>query len=67
MATFITTMFSNEPSLGVISSKTRLAANLLGRKAGDAVTLTDADGKDVAATVVRVEPLTEELKVWIKG
>ena len=59
--------WDNEPSLGVISSKTRLAANLLGRKAGDAVTLTDADGKDVAATVVRVEPLTEELKVWIKG
>ena len=59
--------WDNEPSLGVISSKTRLAANLLGRKAGDAVTLTDADGNDIAATVARVEPLTEELKVWIKG
>ena len=59
--------WDNEPSLNVISSKTKLAANLLGRKAGDAVELADADGNAVAATVVRVEPLTDELKAWIKG
>ena len=59
--------WDNEPSLNVISSKTKLAANLLGRKAGDAVELSDADGNAVAATVVRVEPLTDELKAWIKG
>ena len=59
--------WDNEPALNVISSKTKLAANLLGRKAGDAVELADADGNAIAATVVRVEPLTEELKAWIKG
>ena len=59
--------WDNEPSLNVISSKTKLAANLLGRKVGDAVELADADGNALAATVVRVEPLTDELKEWIKG
>ena len=59
--------WDNEPSLNVISSKTKIAANLLGRKAGDAVELADAEGKAIAATVVRVEPLSDELKTWIKG
>ena len=59
--------WDNEPSLNVISSKTKIAANLLGRKAGDAVELADAEGKAIAATVVRVETLSDELKTWIKG
>ena len=59
--------WDNEPSLGIISSGTRLAANLLGKKPGDAVELTDADGNAVAAKVERVEALTDELKAWIKG
>ena len=59
--------WDNEPQLGVISSKTKIAMNLLGRKAGDAVELADADGNAIAATVVRVDPLTEDLKVWVKG
>ena len=59
--------WDNEPSLGIISSGTRLAANLLGKKPGDAVELTDADGNAVAAKVERVESLTDELKAWIKG
>ena len=59
--------WDNEPSLGIISSGTRLAANLLGKKPGDDVELTDADGNAVAAKVERVEALTDELKAWIKG
>jgi transcription elongation factor GreA len=59
--------WDNEPSLNVISSKTKIAANLLGRKAGDAVELADAEGNAVAATVVRVEALSDELKAWVKG
>ena len=59
--------WDNEPSLNVISSKTKIAANLLGRKAGDPVELADENGNAIAATMVRVEPLSEELKTWIKG
>ena len=59
--------WDNEPSLNVISSKTRIAMNLLGRKAGDPVELADADGNAISASVVRVEPLTEELIAWVKG
>ena len=59
--------WDNEPSLNVISSKTKIAANMLGRKAGDDVELADSEGNAIAATIVRVEPLTEELKTWIRG
>lgn len=59
--------WDNEPTLGIISSGTRLAANLLGKKPGDAVELSDADGNAIAAKLERIEPLTDELKVWIKG
>ena len=59
--------WDNEPTLNVISSKTKLAERLLGRKAGDAVELTDAEGRVLAATVVRIEPLSDDLKAWIKG
>ena len=59
--------WDNDPELNVISSKTKIAMNLLGRKAGDAVELADADGNAIAAMVVRVEPLTEKLMAWIKG
>ena len=59
--------WDNEPSLNVISSRTKIAMNLLGRKAGDSVELADENGNAIAATMVRVEPLSEELKTWIKG
>ena len=59
--------WDNEPSLNVISSKTRLASNLLGHKPGDEVELTDADGNAIVATVLRIEQLTEELMAWIRG
>ena len=59
--------WDNEPSLNVISSRTKIATNLLGRKAGDPVELADENGNAIAAAIVRVEPLSEELKAWIKG
>ncbi len=59
--------WDNEPSLGVISCGTRLAANLLGKKPGEAVELSDADGNAVPARVERIEPLTDELRAWIRG
>ena len=59
--------WDNEPSLNVISSRTKIATNLLGCKAGDPVELADENGNAIAAAIVRVEPLSEELKAWIKG
>ena len=51
----------------MISSKTKIATNLLGRKIGDEASVIDADGKEISATVVRIDSLTDELKNWIKG
>ena len=59
--------WDNEPSLNVISNKTKIAVNLLGRKSGDDVVLPGADGKDVPAKIVRVEALSEEIMAWIRG
>ncbi|MBO5941257.1 MAG: GreA/GreB family elongation factor, partial [Kiritimatiellae bacterium] len=59
--------WDNEPELNVISSKTKIAANLLGRKVGDEVSLIDAEGKEISAAIVRIDCLTDELKNWIKG
>lgn len=59
--------WDNAPELNVISSKTKIATNLLGRKIGDEVSVIDADGKEISATVVRIDSLTDELKNWIKG
>ena len=59
--------WDNEPSLNIISSGTKLAMNLLGRKPGDAVELADADGNAVSATLLRVEPINDDVKAWIRG
>lgn len=59
--------WDNDPALGIISSGTRIAANLFGKKPGDSVELLDADGNAVAAKLERIEALPEAVKEWIKG
>jgi transcription elongation factor GreA len=59
--------WDNDPSLNIIASGTKLAMNLLGHRPGDDVEILGADGTAVPAKVVRIEPLPEAVKVWIKG
>ena len=59
--------WDNEPALRIIASGTKLAQNLLGHKPGDDVEILGADGGTVPAKVVRIEPLPEAVKVWIRG
>ena len=40
---------------------------MLGKKAGDTFDLPDAEGGTSVATISAVEPLTDELRAWIKA
>ena len=58
--------WDNDLSRNIISNKTRLAQNLLGKKAGDTFELPDSEGNVSTATIVAVEKLTDELLEWTK-
>jgi len=58
--------WDNDLEKGIISNKTRLAENLIGKKPGDAVEIMDAEGAVSTATLVAVEPLSDELRAWVK-
>ena len=59
--------WDNDLERGIISNKTKLAENMLGKKAGDTFDLPDAEGGTSVATISAVEPLTDELRAWIKA
>ena len=58
--------WDNDLEKGIISSKTRVAENMLGKKPGDAFELPDAEGNLTFATVKEIRPLTDEIREWMK-
>lgn len=52
---------------GILSSKTRVAQNLMGKKVGESFELPDAEGGSSLAIVKEILPLSEEIREWIKG
>ncbi len=58
--------WDNDLDRNVISNKTKLAQNLLGKKAGDTFDLSDAEGNVSTATIKSVSALTDELRDWLK-
>jgi transcription elongation GreA/GreB family factor len=58
--------WDNDLSRNIISNKTRLAQNLMGKKPGDTFDLPDAEGNASTATIVAIEKLTDELLEWTK-
>ena len=58
--------WDNDLEKGIISSKTRVAQNLMGKKVGDAFELPDADGNVGFATVKEIRPLTDEIRAWMQ-
>ncbi|MBR1870242.1 MAG: GreA/GreB family elongation factor, partial [Kiritimatiellae bacterium] len=59
--------WDNDLDKGIISSRAKLAVNLIGKKPGDAFDLPDAEGRVAKATVRAVLPLDDTLKAWVKG
>ena len=58
--------WDNDLEKGILSSKTRVAQNLLGKKVGDDFELPDADGNVSFATVKEIKPLSDEIREWMK-
>jgi len=58
--------WDNDLERGIISSKTRLAENMLGKKVGDQFELPGAEGAVVFATIREIAPLSGEIREWMK-
>jgi len=58
--------WDNDLEKGILSSKTRVAQNMLGKKVGDDFELPDADGNLTFATVKAILPLSDEIRAWIQ-
>ena len=58
--------WDNDLERGIISSKTRVAQNLLGKKPGDAFELPSADGAATTATLKAILPLADDVRAWMQ-
>ena len=58
--------WDNDLAHGIISNKTRLAQNMMGKHAGDSFELPDAEGNLSAATIVSISALSDELRGWVQ-
>ena len=58
--------WDNDIEKGILSSKTKLAQNMLGKKPGDQFELPGAEGAVVFATVKEILPLSDEIREWMK-
>lgn len=58
--------WDNDIDKGIISSKTRLALAMMGRKVGDKIKVPGIDGSDVDAEIVAISGLSDEIIEWMK-
>jgi len=58
--------WDNDIALGILSSKTRVAQNLLGKTAGSDFELPDENGNLTFATLKEIRPLPAEIREWMK-
>ena len=58
--------WDNEPELGVLSSKARLAVNMLGKKAGDDFELPGSGGGASFGRILSIRPLSDRVREWMK-
>ena len=57
--------WDNDIDRGIISSKTRLAESLMGKRPGETFELTDAEGKASTATIKAVGVISDEVRAWL--
>jgi len=57
--------WDNDPEQGVLSSKARLAVNMLGKKVGDQFELPGAEGQVAFGTVKAIQPLSDAVRAWM--
>lgn len=59
--------WDNDESLGIISSKAKLAENMAGKAPGDKVEVLEADGSSAEALIESVSPLSAEMLEYVKA
>ena len=57
--------WDNDIEKGILSSKTRLAANMLGKKAGDSFELPGTEGAAQFGRIIQIKPLSDDIKAWM--
>lgn len=57
--------WDNDIERGIISSKTRLAESFMGKRPGDTVEITDADGRASEAKIKAVAVISDEVRAWL--
>ena len=58
--------WDNDLEKGILSSKTRVAQNMMGKKVGDSFELPDAEGNVSFATIKEIRPLGDDIREWMK-
>lgn len=58
--------WDNDVEMGILSSKTRLAQNMLGKKPGDQFELPGSEGAVSFGTVKEIRELPAEIREWMK-
>ncbi len=58
--------WDNDLEQGIISSKAKLAQNMLGKKAGDEFELPGIEGAALFGKIVQIKPLTDAIREWMK-
>jgi transcription elongation GreA/GreB family factor len=59
--------WDNDLELGIISSKTRVAANLMGKKPGESFELPTGDGSVETALVKEIRALSDDIRAWMSA
>jgi transcription elongation GreA/GreB family factor len=57
--------WDNALERNIISNRTKLAQNMLGKKPGDTFELPDAEGHVTNATIKNIAPLSDDVRAWI--
>ena len=58
--------WDNDVELGIMSSKARVAQNMMGRKVGDNFEMPDAEGNLAFATIKEIRPISDDIRAWMK-
>lgn len=58
--------WDNDIEMNILSMKTQLAKNMLGKKVGDKFELPGVEGADRFATVKELKPLSDKVREWMK-
>ena len=58
--------WDNDVELGVLSSKTRLAQNMLGKKPGDQFEMPGGEGAVEFGSIKEIRELPAEIREWMK-